>query len=54
MWKRKILRKIYGTLYKYGYWWIRINQEIYNRSKSPDIVTVIKVCKFEWQTGRMD
>jgi hypothetical protein len=47
-WERKILRKIYALTYENGYWRIKINQEIYNTFKSPDIVTVIKVCRLEW------
>jgi len=27
-----------------------MNQEFYNTFKSPDIVTVIKVCRLEWVT----
>jgi hypothetical protein len=38
-WERKIFRKIYGPTYENGYWRIKINQEIYNKFKSPDIVT---------------
>lgn len=33
-----------------------MNQEIYNKFKSPDIVTVIEVCRLEWPVAvaRMD
>jgi hypothetical protein len=48
MWERKILRKIYGPTYENGYWRIEMNQEIYNKFKSPNIVTTIKVRRLEW------
>jgi len=35
-------------LYENGYWKIKLNQEIYNEFKSPDIVTVIEVRSLEW------
>jgi hypothetical protein len=47
-WDRKILRKIYGLPYGNGPWRTEMNQEIYNKLKPPDIVTVVKVCRFEW------
>jgi len=48
-WDWKILRKTYRPTYENGYLRIKINQEIYKKEmKSPDIVTVIKVCTFEW------
>jgi hypothetical protein len=55
-WERKILRKIYGPAYENVYYRIKVNEEISNLFKSPDIVTVIKVCKLEWFTHivRMD
>jgi hypothetical protein len=31
-----------------GYQRIKMNQEIYNKFKSPNIVTVLKVCRLEW------
>jgi hypothetical protein len=42
MWGRKILRKIYGPTYENGYWRMKMNQEIYNKFKPPDIVSTIK------------
>jgi hypothetical protein len=55
-WERKIMKKIYGPAYEYGYWGIKLNQEIYNKFKSPDIMTVIKVQRLEWcgHVVRMD
>ena len=55
-WERKILGKIYGQTYENGYWRIKMNDEICNECKSPDIVTVIQVCRLEWlgQVVRMD
>jgi len=47
-WERKILKKYMSQLYENGYWKIKWNQEIYNKFKSPDIVTVIEVCRLEW------
>jgi hypothetical protein len=47
-WERKILRKMYGQTYENGCWRIKTNQEIYNKFKSQNIVTVIKVCRWEW------
>jgi hypothetical protein len=50
-WERKILRKMYGRTHENCY-----NQEICNKFKSPDIVTVIKVLRSEWlgHVVRMD
>jgi hypothetical protein len=55
-WERKFLRKIYGPTYVNGSWRIKINQEICNKFKHPDIVTVIKVHRLEWlgHVVRMD
>jgi hypothetical protein len=47
MWERKSLKKIYGQSYENGYWRIKMDQECYNKFKSSDIVTVIKVCRLE-------
>jgi hypothetical protein len=44
-WEKKILRKIYGLTYVDGYWGIKMNEELCNKFKSPDVVTVIKVCR---------
>jgi hypothetical protein len=35
---------------------MKMNQEIYNKFKPPDIFTVIKVCRLEWlgRVVRMD
>jgi len=43
-----ILRKIYGPMYENGYLRIKMNQDIYNTFKSPDILNVMKVCRVEW------
>jgi hypothetical protein len=52
-WGREILRKIYGPTYENGYWVTKMNQEIYNKLKSSDILTVNKACKLEWcRNGR--
>jgi hypothetical protein len=40
--------KIYGPTYENGHWRIKINLEMYSNYKSPDILTVIKVCMLEW------
>jgi hypothetical protein len=50
------LRKIYEPTYENGYWRIKMNQEIYNKFKSPNIVTAIKVHRLEWlgHVVRMD
>jgi hypothetical protein len=47
-WKRKILRKIYGPIYKNVQWRIQINSELESKYKSQDIVTVISVRRLEW------
>ena len=47
-WERKILRTIYGPIYENGSWTIKMYQEIYNKLKSPGIVTVITACRLEW------
>jgi hypothetical protein len=31
-----------------GSWRVKTDQEFYNAFKSPDILTVIKVCRVEW------
>ena len=38
-WKKQIRREVYEN----GCWRIKVNQEIYNTFKSPDIVTAIKI-----------
>jgi len=47
IWEREILRKAYGPTYESGYWRIKMSWEIYNKFKSPDIVTVINVYRLE-------
>jgi len=42
------LRKIFGLTYENGYLRIKMNQEIDNKFKSPGILNVMKVCRFEW------
>jgi hypothetical protein len=55
-WERNILRIIYGPKYCSGHWRIKINKEMYSNYKSPDIVTIIKICMLEWlgHVVRMD
>jgi len=43
-----ILREIYGPSYANVYLRIKVTQEIYNDFKSPDMVNVMKVHRFEW------
>jgi hypothetical protein len=43
-----MIRKIYEPTYEGGHWRIKKNKEIYNRFKSPDVVTVIIVGILEW------
>jgi hypothetical protein len=40
--------EIYGPTCENGCWRIKMNQEIYNKFKYPNIVTVIKVRRLEW------
>jgi len=49
-WERKSLRKIHWPTYENDYWRNKMNLEIYNVFKSPDIVTLIKVKlrRLEW------
>jgi hypothetical protein len=47
-WERIVLRKIYGPTYENVCWRIKMNQ-IYNKSKSPNIVTVIRIGRLEWR-----
>jgi hypothetical protein len=39
-WKRKILRKLYGSVYENDYLRVKMNREIYNKFKSPHILIV--------------
>jgi len=45
-WERKILRKIYRPRYVSDYWRVKMDSEIYNQFKAPNIVTVINVGKY--------
>jgi hypothetical protein len=47
LWEREILRKAYGQTYENGYWGIKMSGEIYNKLRSPDIVTMIKIHRLE-------
>ena len=47
-WERKVLRKIYGPTKENGQWRIKTNEELRNKYKSQDIVTVIKIRRLEW------
>jgi hypothetical protein len=40
IWERKILRQIYGPTYGNGSPGIEMNRDIYNKFKSPDIITL--------------
>jgi hypothetical protein len=55
-WERKILGNTYGPTHENGSWKIKMNQEIYNKFKCPDIVTVVTVRRLEWigHVARMD
>jgi hypothetical protein len=46
--ERKILRKICGTTYENSSWRMKMNQGICTKSKSPDIVSVVEVCRLKW------
>ena len=46
-WEGKILKKIYGPTCENRYWRIKSNQEICNKFRCPDIVTVTEVCRQE-------
>jgi hypothetical protein len=54
--KENFEKKSMSQLYENGYWKIKLNQEIYNKFKCPDIVTVIEVRRLEWlgDVARMD
>jgi hypothetical protein len=41
--KRKILRRIFGPVNDNGQWRIRYNHEVYELYKEPDLVTCIKM-----------
>jgi hypothetical protein len=47
-WERKVLRKIYGPTKENGCWRIKMNHEIQEKFKSPDIISVIKLRRLEW------
>jgi hypothetical protein len=42
------MRKKYGPTCRNGSWRLEMNLEIYNKFKSPDIATVVKVRRLEW------
>ena len=42
------MRKECGPTYRNGSWKRKLNQEICNTFKTPDIVTVVKVRRLEW------
>lgn len=46
--KRKMLRRIYGSMNKDGLWRMRYNQELYNLCKEPKLSVHIKLKKFRW------
>ena len=47
-WAKKILIKVQGLINEKVSWRIKINEEICNKCKSPDILIVIKACIREW------
>jgi hypothetical protein len=47
-WERKVLRKIYGPSKENGCWRIKMNHDIREKFKSPDIISVIKLRRLEW------
>jgi hypothetical protein len=47
-WERKVLRKIYGATKENECWRIKMNHEIREKVKSPDIISVIKLRRLEW------
>jgi hypothetical protein len=46
--KRKILRKIYGPSCANGVWRIKYNGELYNLYKEPSMVKMIKIARLKW------
>jgi hypothetical protein len=44
----KVLRKIYGPTEENGCWRIKMNHEIRDKFKSPDIISAIKLRRLEW------
>jgi hypothetical protein len=46
--KRIILRKIYGPTCENGVWRIKFNDKLYSLYKDPDIVRVIKIARIRW------
>ena len=46
--ERKNLEKNIRPTYENDYCSVKLNREIRNKFKSPDIVTVIKACRLEW------
>jgi hypothetical protein len=47
-WERKVLRKIYGPTRENGCCRIKMNHEIREKFKYPDIISVIKLRILEW------
>ena len=48
VWKRKVLRKIYGGKEVGNMWWRRSNREIMDLYGEPSIVNVIKCQRLRW------
>jgi hypothetical protein len=46
--ERKVLQKIYGSVYERGEWRIRYNYELYQLYKTPNITRVIKITRLRW------
>jgi hypothetical protein len=42
MWKRKILRKIFGPVEENGVWTVRTHQELMHLYRAPDIISEIR------------
>lgn len=50
--ERKVLRKIYGTMFEDNAWKIRYNYELYQLDNKSDIITTVKVSRMRL-LGRM-
>jgi hypothetical protein len=53
VWKRKVLRKIYGPVCENGEWRIRTNTELMELYEDLDIVTEVKRMRLRW-LGHME
>jgi hypothetical protein len=46
--KRKILKRIFGVVKEVGQWRMRYNKELYELYKDVDLVTFIKLKRLQW------